>query len=88
MLDTFLSVNHDSLAVIYETADPGKFPGDIRDAIGVVPDVPEGIAQQAGKQERIYSIDEPSDVSKDGSLTLSDAQYEKAQKIMKEIFSN
>ena len=88
VLDTFLSGNHDRLAVIYETADPGKFPDDIRDAIGVVPDVPEGIAQQAGKQERIYSIDEPPEVSKDGSLTLSDAQYEKAQGIMRDIFSN
>ena len=88
VLDTFLSGNHDRLAVIYETADPGKFPDDIRDAIGVVPDVPEGIAQQSGKQERIYSIDEPSEVSKDGSLTLSDAQYERAQEIIREIFSN
>ena len=88
VLDTFLSGSHDRLAVIYETADSGKFPDDIRDAIGVVPDVPEGIAQQAGKQERIYSIDEPSDVSKDGSLTLSDSQYERAQEIMRGIFSN
>ena len=44
--------------------------------------------KQAGKQERIFSIDEPPEVGKDGSLALSDAQYEKAQEIMMEIFSN
>jgi threonine synthase len=88
VLDTFLSGKHDRLAVIYETADPGKFPDDIRDAIGKVPDVPENIARQAQEEERIYSIAEPSDTGKDGSMTLSDAQYERAQEIMREIFSN
>lgn len=88
VLDTFLSGKHDRRAVIYETADPGKFPDDIREAIGITPDVPEGIAKQAQKQERIYSIDEPPELGKDGSMTLSDAQYEKAQNIIRDIFSN
>ncbi len=87
VLDTFLGGKHDRLAVIYETADPGKFPDDIRKAIGIVPEVPEGIARQAQKEERIYSIDEPSDVGKDGSLTLSDNQYKKAKEIIREIFA-
>ena len=88
VLDTFLSGKHDRLAVIYETADPGKFPDDIREAIDITPDVPDGIAKQTQKQERIYSIDEPSEIGKDGSMTLSDAQYNKAQNIIKDIFSN
>jgi threonine synthase len=87
VLDTFLGGKHDRLAVIYETADPGKFPDDIREAIGKVPDVPENIARQAQEEERIYSIEDPSDVGKDGSMTLSDAQYRKAQEIIREIFS-
>jgi threonine synthase len=87
VLDTFLGGKHERLAVIYETADPGKFPDDIRAAIGKVPDVPENIARQVQKEERVYTIDEPSDTGKDGSMTLSDAQYERAQEIMGEIFS-
>jgi len=87
VLDTFLGGTHERLAVIYETADPGKFPDDIREAIGKVPDVPENIARQVHMEERLYSIDEPSDAGKDGSLILSDAQYARAQGIMREIFS-
>lgn len=87
VLDTFLDGKHERLAVIYETADPGKFPDDIREAIGKVPEVPANIARQAQEEERIYSIDEPSDIAQDGSMTLSDAQYRKAQEIIGEIFS-
>ena len=86
VLDTFLGGKHERLAVIYETADPGKFPDDIREAIGKVPEVPVNIARQAQEEERIYSIDEPSDTGKDGSMTLSDAQYRKAQEIIRQIF--
>lgn len=87
VLDTFLEGKHDRLAVIYETADPGKFPDDIREAIGVVPDVPENIARQAQEEERIYRIEDRSDAGKDGAMTLSDAQYRKAQEIIRQIFS-
>lgn len=87
-LDTFLGGRHDRLSVIYETADPGKFPDEVEKAIGIVPDVPERIALQASLPERIYTIDEPSFVRKDGSLTLSEPQYETARRIIKErIFS-
>ena len=88
VLDTFLGGKHDQLAVIYETADPGKFPDDIHEAIGVMPKVPEGIAKQATLQERIYSVDDPPDIKEDGSMTLSDVQHEKAKEIMREIFTN
>jgi threonine synthase len=87
VLDTFLGGKHDRRAVIYETADPGKFPDDIREAIGKVPDVPRNIARQAQEEERIYSIEDPSGVGKDGSMPLSDTQYKNAQKIIREIFS-
>jgi len=88
VLEAFLERKHDRLAVIYETADPGKFPDDIEEAIGVVPSVPERIAKQAKQPERIYSVDNPPDSNEDGSMVLSDAQYEKAKKIMGEIFTN
>jgi threonine synthase len=85
-LDTFLGGKHDRPAVVYETADPGKFPDDIQQAIGVVPPVPENIRRQSTRKERIYSIEEGPDCNQDGSLSLSDAQYEKAKEIVRSIF--
>ncbi len=85
-LDTFLGGKHDALAVIYETADPGKFPDEVQKAIGVLPEVPERIAMQAALPERIYTIDEPPFTREDGSLTLSEPQYHKAKEIIKDSF--
>jgi len=81
-LDTFLGGSHERLAVIYETADPGKFPDEVKEAIDVVPDVPERIASQATLPERIYTIDDPPFTREDGSLTVSESQYETAKKII------
>ena len=86
-LDTYLEQRHDRLAVIYETADPGKFPDDVEKAIGVTPDIPERIAKQAKLKERIYSIDNAPNVKKDGSIVLSDSQYQKAKEVIRTIFS-
>ncbi|MCG6881849.1 MAG: threonine synthase [Deltaproteobacteria bacterium] len=83
-LDTFLKGQHDRLAVIYETADPGKFPDEVKKAIDVIPNVPERIAHQAKLSERIYAIDDPSHTRKDGSLTVSEDQYNTAKKIISE----
>ncbi len=87
-LDTMLQGKHDRLSVIYETADPGKFPDEVQKAIHVVPDVPERIFLQTKLTERIYGIEDPPFARKDGSLVLSDEQYEKAQEIIREIFSS
>ncbi|MFW6181912.1 MAG: threonine synthase, partial [Spirochaetota bacterium] len=46
-------------SVIYETADPGKFPEDIRKAVGLEPPVPSGIREQAHLPERVFEITEP-----------------------------
>ena len=86
VLDTYLEKKHDWPAVIYETADPGKFPDDIEEAIGIAPEVPERIAQQATQRERIYRIDDPPDRNRDGSMILSDVQYQRAKEVMREIF--
>ena len=86
VLDTYLNGNHDKLAVVYETADPGKFPDDVKQAIGVIPDVPDRIASQTKKSERIYSIDDASDLNADGAMILSKAQYQKAREIIATIF--
>ena len=83
-LDSFLKGRHDRLAVIYETADPGKFPDEVKKAVGVIPNVPERIARQAKLSERIYTIDDPPHSREDGSLTVSEDQYNTAKKIISE----
>lgn len=86
-LDIYFSGKHDSLAVIYETADPGKFPEDVEKAIGTVPPLPPGMKKQAQTKERIYSIAaEPENTSE--GLKLSSAQLNEAKTIIQDIFKN
>ncbi len=85
-LDTYLNGNHDRLAVVYETADPGKFPDDVRKAIDVEPEAPERMAKQATLPERVYRVDDEPQYTADGSAQLSDQQYETVKKILKTIF--
>jgi threonine synthase len=84
-LELYLEGLHDRPAVIYETADPGKFPDDVKMAIGIVPELPTGIKRQAGLEERIYSIREKPDDTP-GGLKLSQFQVIEAGKKIREIF--
>ena len=74
------------MAVIYETADPGKFPDDVKQAIAMTPDLPERMARQATLKERIYRVKTPPLIREDGAIALSDAQYREAQAVIREIF--
>jgi threonine synthase len=85
-LDDYLQGIHNQLAVIYETADPGKFPLDVKKAIGITPDLPEGMKRQASAKERIYSIISEPDHTEQG-MKLSTAQVEEARYKIIEIFS-
>jgi len=71
--------------VVYETADPGKFPEDVERAIGLEPDLPPGMQRQASMQERIYIIESAPEQAPDG-LKLSEAQVDEAKAKIKEIF--
>ena len=84
-LDLYLSGLHDKLSVIYETADPSKFPEDVEQAIGVVPDLPPGMKRQAQMKERTYSLSAEPEATSAG-LKLSRAQVEEAQEKIAEIF--
>ena len=77
---------HDKLAVVYETADPGKFPEDVQKAIGIIPELPEGMKKQAKSKERIYSIYSEPDHTPNG-IKLSDKQIEEARSKIMDIFS-
>lgn len=87
VLDTYLGGNHDRTSVIYETADPGKFPDDVKKAIGILPEIPERIARQAEMDERIFHVEPPPLVKEDGSQALSEEQYQKAKEVIQSIFS-
>ncbi len=85
-LERYLDGRHDRLTVIYETADPGKFPDDVKKAIGVVPAIPDGIARQAALPERLYRIDASAEMSPGGSMVLSEAQYAQALAVIGDIY--
>ncbi len=86
---TIYYINHpedkDVPGVVYETAEPGKFPEDIEKAIGIRPEIPEGIKREKNMDERIYRIDSPSDINRYGKMVLSDAQYEEAKEKIKDL---
>lgn len=84
-LEIFLNGQHNRPSVIYETADPGKFPDDVKEAIGITPSLPPGIEKQAGKQERIYCIEAGPECMPQG-MNVSHGQIEEAKRKIGEIF--
>ena len=86
-LEIYLGGTHDRPAVVYETADPGKFPEDVRKAIGVVPELPPGMKDQLGKTERIIRIDAKPDQGPEG-FKLSRAQISETKNIIREIYGH
>jgi threonine synthase len=84
-LEIFRQGRHDMPAVIYETADPGKFPEDVKKAIGIVPELPPGMKKQQSMRERIYSIETRADKGEEG-FKLASGQTEEAKQIIREIY--
>jgi threonine synthase len=78
---------HTVPAVIYETADPGKFPVDIEKAIGILPPLPEGMKRQESMPERMYEISEPPDTDDNGAKRMSMAQYAEVKDRIGKIFA-
>ncbi|MBN2325449.1 MAG: threonine synthase [Spirochaetes bacterium] len=86
-LDRFLSGRHEEHAVVYETADPGKFPDDIEKAIGLRPPTPEGIVSQQDLSERIYRVESAPDVDKGGGKRMSADQYDEVKRLIGKIYT-
>ncbi len=86
-LEMFLHGRHDHPSVIYETADPGKFPDDVREAIGVVPEPPPRMKKQQALKERIYGIASAPEVTSQG-MGLAGEQIVEAKQKIGEIFRN
>jgi len=55
-LKIFSEGDFNQTSVIYETADPGKFPDDVKKAIGITPNVPEKMKKQKSLKERIFKV--------------------------------
>ena len=81
----YLGDGQNKLSVIYETADPGKFPEDIQKALGFTPNLPLSMKKQAELPERIYSIESPPTAT-DLGLKLSDQQIAEVKTKIQEIF--
>ncbi len=84
-LEQYLGGKHDRPAVVYETADPGKFPEDVRQAIGVTPELPPGMKKQAALPERIYTVGADPELTPEG-LKLSSAQVDEAKDEIRRIY--
>ncbi len=86
-LDRYAEMNdYNGFALVYETADPGKFPEEVEKALGFSPPIPKGITEQEGREERIYHL-KSAPVSTPGGLKLSDAQLNEAKEKLKGLFS-
>ncbi|MCX8022508.1 MAG: threonine synthase [Syntrophorhabdaceae bacterium] len=83
-LEIFLRGRHDTPSVVYETADPAKFPEDVKKAIGITPPITEGMKRQASMKERIFTIDGEPDVNRKG-MFLSERQIREAKDKLGEI---
>jgi threonine synthase len=85
-LEEFNGGVHEEPAVVYETADPGKFPEDIVEAIGVSPPIPEGIRVQRTLPERLYELESMPLTDEDGVKRMSADQYEEVKERVSAIF--
>ncbi|MDD3846807.1 MAG: threonine synthase [Syntrophorhabdaceae bacterium] len=85
-LEEYLQGKHDRPAVIYETADPGKFPEDVSRAIGLIPEPPPGMKEQEDLPERVYSI-EAEPIHTPEGLKLSPAQVDEAKEKIRRIYA-
>ena len=73
-------------SVVYETADPGKFPDDIQKAIRVEPKLPPRMKAQANQKERIYTIDSVPNETDEGKKQLSKEQILEAKEKIRDIY--
>ncbi len=85
-LEDYMNGRPTEPSVVYETADPGKFPEDITRAIGIVPETPEGIQKQSSKKERVYTIENGPNIDKTGSKRMSEEQYIEVKEKLRGLF--
>ena len=85
-LEIYRAAGATGLAVIYETADPGKFPEDVAKATGVIPEPPPRMRLQESLVERTYRITE-APLQTPGGRAVSPGQISEAKEKIAAIFS-
>lgn len=83
-LEKYLGGIHDFPSIVYETADPGKFPNVIKEALGFEPDIPEGIKRRMILEERIFKIESEPHLAPYG-LKPSKEQIIEAKRKIKDV---
>jgi threonine synthase len=83
-LERYLDGIHDFPAIVYETAHPGKFPEEIKKAIGFEPEIPEGIKRKMNLEERIIKVESEPDRTPFG-FSVSMDQIKEAKKKIREV---
>lgn len=84
-LDLYLGGKQTETSVVYETAEPGKFPKDIEKAIGIQPSIPEGIQKQTSLKENLYEVQSGPLIDKAGNKYMSEEQYEEVKRIIRSL---
>ena len=69
-------------AVIFETADPAKFPADVITALDRAPETPAPIERQKRLPERVFTMRQASIISPLLGKTCSDEQYEELTQLI------
>ena len=86
-LEIFNRGDFNQPAVIYETADPGKFQDYVKSTLQINIKLPHRMKLQKHLKERIYSIESPSLETYNG-LKLSDNQIKEAKEKIRDILSS
>ncbi len=81
-LGEYLFYHHNQLAVIWETANPCKFPEVIEKATGVTPPLAKNMAKQVNLPERKFIINSQTDQAQGGAVAHSAAQYQELKQIV------
>lgn len=84
--EKFSGFKYDSPALIYETADPGKFPDVIKRALGFEPEIPDSIRMRMNLEERIFRIESPPLVTETG-YNVSKSQVEELKRKIREVIA-
>lgn len=81
-----IQIPSDIPAIVYETADPGKFPDDVRTVLGFDPEIPQQMKAQESLPEREFFIEQDAERDKDGAIRgLSQSQYDEAKILLAQI---
>lgn len=75
-------------ALLYETADPGKFPDYIEQVIGVCPEIPPQMRAQEKLWEGIFYIGAEPDFDEKDTMLLSADHIAHAKELLASVFKN